>query len=156
MEDYCWYGQNQFPYLIPEYDLAKEIFKNRKKPSIEPGNVLLVLSDYDEYYFTPLYFKETEDTEGRPFYLENISNSILFAKTLMRTIVKYRLFACLSRHSINKGCKKTPLIEKLIDISDLVYTFCEVIAHIDLSRYFIKKRQTNFTSLFRRKRQSLR
>ena len=117
MEDCCWYGQDQFPDLIPEYDLAKEIFKNREKPSIEPGNVLLVLSDYDEYYFNSLYCKEMEDTEGRPFYLENISNSILFAKTSMRTIVKYRLFACLGRHSIKKDCKKTPLIEKLIDIS---------------------------------------
>ena len=32
---------------------------------------------------------------------------------------------------------KLPLeIEKLIDISDPVYTFCEVMDHIDLSRYF--------------------
>ena len=31
---------------------------------------------------------------------------------------------------------KLPLeIEKLIDISDPVYTFCEVMDHIDLSRY---------------------
>ena len=35
---------------------------------------------------------------------------------------------------------KLPLeIEKLIDISDPVYTFCEVIDHIDLSRYFVEK-----------------
>lgn len=35
---------------------------------------------------------------------------------------------------------KLPLeIEKLIDISDPVYTFCEVMEHIDLSRYFVKK-----------------
>ncbi len=35
---------------------------------------------------------------------------------------------------------KLPLeIEKLIDISDLVYTFCEVMNHIDLSRYFVEK-----------------
>ena len=33
---------------------------------------------------------------------------------------------------------KLPLeIEKLIDISDPVYTFCEVMDHIDLSRYFV-------------------
>ena len=95
-------------------------------PSIEPGNVLLVLSDHDEYYFHSLYYKETEDaeacdyygdanvgmfqdsylimaeeagidlryfphfkniefyseyTEGRPLYLENVGNSVLFAKT---------------------------------------------------------------------------
>lgn len=35
---------------------------------------------------------------------------------------------------------KLPLeIQKLIDISDPVYTFCEVMDHIDLSRYFVEK-----------------
>ena len=35
---------------------------------------------------------------------------------------------------------KLPLeIEKLIDISDLVYTFCEVMEHIDLSKCFVEK-----------------
>lgn len=35
---------------------------------------------------------------------------------------------------------KLPLeIEKLIDIADPVYTFCEVVDHIDLSRYFVAK-----------------
>ena len=36
---------------------------------------------------------------------------------------------------------KLPLeIEKLIDISDLVYTFCEVMDHIDLSGYFVEEK----------------
>ena len=30
-------------------------------------------------------------------------------------------------------------IEKLIDIADPVYTFCEVMDHIDLSGYFVEK-----------------
>ena len=35
---------------------------------------------------------------------------------------------------------KLPLeIEKLIAISDPVYTFCEVMDHIDLSKYFVAK-----------------
>lgn len=35
---------------------------------------------------------------------------------------------------------KLPLeIEKIIDISDPVYTFCDVMDHIDLSRYFVEK-----------------
>lgn len=35
---------------------------------------------------------------------------------------------------------KLPLeIEKLIDLSDPVYTFCEVMDHIDLSKYFVEK-----------------
>ncbi len=34
---------------------------------------------------------------------------------------------------------KLPLeIEKLINISDPVYTFCDVMAHIDLSKYFVE------------------
>lgn len=36
---------------------------------------------------------------------------------------------------------KLPLeIEKIIDISDPVYTFCEVMDHIDLSGYFVEKK----------------
>ena len=36
---------------------------------------------------------------------------------------------------------KLPLeIEKLIDISDPVYTFCEVMDHIDLSGYFVEEK----------------
>ena len=36
---------------------------------------------------------------------------------------------------------KLPLkIEKIIDISDSVYTFCEVMDHIDLSRYFVEEK----------------
>ena len=35
---------------------------------------------------------------------------------------------------------KLPLeIEKLIDLADPVYTFCEVMDHVDLSRYFVEK-----------------
>lgn len=35
---------------------------------------------------------------------------------------------------------KLPLdLEKIIDISDPVYTFCEVVDHIDLNRYFAEK-----------------
>lgn len=35
---------------------------------------------------------------------------------------------------------KLPLIlEKIIDISDPVYTFCDVMDHIDLTPYFVEK-----------------
>ena len=35
---------------------------------------------------------------------------------------------------------KLPLeIEIIIDVSDPVYTFCEIMDHIDLSRYFVEK-----------------
>ena len=36
---------------------------------------------------------------------------------------------------------KLPLeIEKIIDISDPVYTFCDVMDHIDLSKYFVESK----------------
>ena len=34
--------------------------------------------------------------------------------------------------------KSTAEIEKIIDISDPVYTFCDVMDHIDLSKYFVE------------------
>lgn len=149
--EYCkWYKQDKFSNLIPEYDLAKKKFQARKQPSIEPGYVLLVLSDYDEYYFNSLYYKETEDaapcnyygdahvgmfqdsylimaeevgidlryfphyknidfyreyTEGRPFYLGNIGNSVLFAKT-SKGLIK------LAPGERKKVCKENAEIEK--------------------------------------------
>ena len=43
-------------------------------------------------------------------------------------------------HNYTSRQLKLPLqIENLIDISDPVYTFCDVMDHIDLSRYFVEK-----------------
>ena len=43
-------------------------------------------------------------------------------------------------HNYTARQLKLPLeIEKLIDISEPVYTFCEVMDYIDLSRYFVEK-----------------
>lgn len=43
-------------------------------------------------------------------------------------------------HNYTARQLKLPLeIEKLIDISEPVYTFCEVMDHIDLSRDFVEK-----------------
>lgn len=36
-----------------------------------------------------------------------------------------------------KQLKLPLIIEKLIDISDPVYTFCDVMDHIDLTPYFV-------------------
>lgn len=63
IEDCCWLRQDDFPDLLPDYDLAKAKFKNREDHSIEPGKVLLVLSDHDEYYFHSLFFRETKNSE---------------------------------------------------------------------------------------------
>lgn len=119
--------QDKAPQLIPEYEKVKELYQGKiQYPTIEPGNVLLVLSNFDEYYFHSLYYQpegeeepldysghahvgtfqdsyliETddyriniryfphfqniscyaEDTDGRPWYIENIGDVPLYAKT---------------------------------------------------------------------------
>ena len=113
--------------LIPDYTALKEKYKGRRPlPSIEPGKVLLVLSNFCEYYFYSLYYRPdgadealksdgyahigtfqdsyligtenheidlryfphyqniefySEDTDGKPFYLENIGDAVLYAAT---------------------------------------------------------------------------
>lgn len=124
--------QEEYAELLPEYEKIKEIYKGKKEcPSIEPGKVLFVLSNFDPYYFNSLYYKETEDalpsvfmayphigtfqdsflvstedvkidlryfphygniefyterTAGKPWFLENIGSTVLYAKTSCGTI----------------------------------------------------------------------
>ena len=55
---YCLFNkQDKFPGLIPNYDEIKEKYKDSKtEPKMEEGNVLLVLSNFNEYYFHSLYY----------------------------------------------------------------------------------------------------
>lgn len=125
---YCSFRrQDEYPNLIPEYEKLKEKYKDTKdEPSIEPGKVLLVLSNFDEYYFHSLYYvpedSETGEcieyrawphigsfqdsylisaentslkyfphflniqiyqmiTNGCPLYIENVGDTVLYAKT---------------------------------------------------------------------------
>lgn len=49
-------GEKLREYL-PEYDKIKSLFYDRyPDPEIEPGKVLLVLANYEEYYFHSLYY----------------------------------------------------------------------------------------------------
>ena len=49
-------GEKLLEYL-PEYDKIKNLYYDRyPDPEIEPGKVLLVLANYDEYYFHSLYY----------------------------------------------------------------------------------------------------
>lgn len=112
---------------LPEYDKIKSLFYDRyPDPEIEPGKVLLVLANYEEYYFHSLYYVwqegakrsqytgcphvgnyqdsyliDTEDyridlryfphegnvefymeeTDGCPWYIENIGTVTLYART---------------------------------------------------------------------------
>lgn len=59
-------GEKLREYL-PEYDKIKSFYYDRyPDPEIEPGKVLLVLADYEEYYFHSLYYvwKEGEKRSG--------------------------------------------------------------------------------------------
>ncbi len=120
----CW------PQLIPKYDWVKSKYKGKRiEPSIDPGKILLVLSNHDKYYFHSLFYKGQEKlppieykayphigtfhdsflifaegmhfryfphyrniefyvevTDGKPWFLENIGDSLLYARTLLGTI----------------------------------------------------------------------
>ena len=122
-----WEKQDQYPDMLPDYIKIKEEYKDTTlRPTIEPGKVLLVLSNFEQYYFHSLYcipegvdqpceysgdahvgmFQDSylieadhgwidlryfphyqniefysEHTQGMPFFLENIGDVTLYAKT---------------------------------------------------------------------------
>ena len=125
---YCnFHRQEKAPQLVPGFEQIKEKYQGKLTyPEIEPGKVLLVLSNFDEYYFNSLYYQpegedepleydgyahigtfqdsyliNTEDyridlryfphyqniqfyaegTDGRPWYIENIGDITLYART---------------------------------------------------------------------------
>ena len=54
--------------FIPDYDYIKERYAGKiPYPEIEPGNILLVLSNFDEYYFHSVYCRETADSQPLDF-----------------------------------------------------------------------------------------
>lgn len=130
---YCDYDkQDEFPLFIPDYEIVKTEYKDKREcPSIEVGKVLVVLSNFDRYYFHSLYYLPegacekaayrscahigtfqdsyliwmeeqpinlsyfphfqniefySQDTDGKPLYLENIGDVPLYAKTFAGTI----------------------------------------------------------------------
>ena len=68
---YCRFRkQDEYPNIIPDYERLKEKYKDTiDYPSIEPGNVLLVLSNFCDYYFHSLYYvpRDSEDGERLEF-----------------------------------------------------------------------------------------
>lgn len=130
---YCDYDkQDEFPLFIPDYEIVKAKYKDKREyPSIEAGKVLVVLSNFDRYYFNSLFYLPegacekaayhscahigtfqdsyliwmeehpinisyfphfqniefySQETDGKPLYLENIGDVPLYAKTLSGTI----------------------------------------------------------------------
>lgn len=130
---YCNFKeQSKDSDIIPNFDKIKAEYEYKlEKHSIEPGNVLLVISNFDNYYFHSLYcvkqegedcinchgsahigtFQDSflvlsedysidlryfphfqyiefysEDTDGIPFFIENIGSTIIYAETSEGTI----------------------------------------------------------------------
>lgn len=66
---YCnWDEQDKMPALIPNYECIKE--KNRyglDEQIIDDGKILLVISNFDEYYFHSIYYKDIDSDEKAEF-----------------------------------------------------------------------------------------
>lgn len=67
LENCDFHKQDQFPELIPGYEEIKKKYKNKiKYPTIGPGNVLLVFSDYCEYYFHSIFYIPKGSKKRKP------------------------------------------------------------------------------------------
>ena len=54
--------------IFPEFEEIEKRYKGKKPVyDIEPGKVLLVLSNHDEYYFNTLYCKPDEESEEKDY-----------------------------------------------------------------------------------------
>lgn len=70
--EYCdWKNQEKNKKLVPEYEWIKKKYKDRIEcPIIEDDKILLVLSNFDEFYFNNLYFRPKGEKESIKFYAD--------------------------------------------------------------------------------------
>ena len=66
--EYCLFAeQDAFPDIISEYEELKKKYQGTiERPSIEPGKVLLVLSDFCDYYFHSVYYVPENSKDNNP------------------------------------------------------------------------------------------
>ena len=59
--EYCDFEkQDAYPDVVPNYESVKSIYKGKiSHPEIEYGKILIVLSNFNEYYFNSLCVKDT-------------------------------------------------------------------------------------------------
>lgn len=64
--EYCDFKkQDEYPELLPDYEEIKEKYKDKRQDhTIEPGKVLTVFSNYDDYYFHSLFYIPEGETEA--------------------------------------------------------------------------------------------
>ena len=65
--EYCDFEkQDKYPDILPNYEEIKEKYHGKMDyPSIEPGKVLLVLSNFCSYYFHSLYYVPKDSKDGK-------------------------------------------------------------------------------------------
>lgn len=60
--------QDLYVDVFPNYEYYKNKYKVEKEDPIEPGKVLLSISNYDSYYFHDIFYKEDESSEKMKFH----------------------------------------------------------------------------------------
>lgn len=62
----CFEKMKDNKELLPDYEALRAEYEGKGQPTIEPGNVLLVISDFCEYYFHSLYYVPADSKDGKP------------------------------------------------------------------------------------------
>lgn len=67
--EYCdWEEQDKTPALVPKYEYIKECYKGKScEKTIEDGKLLLVISNFNKYYFNSIYYKSMDSDEKAEF-----------------------------------------------------------------------------------------
>ncbi len=86
-------GQDKYPDAVEKYDELKALYNGRiSLPEIEHGKVLLVLSDFDEYYFHSLCVKDDKgqnaEYRGDP-HIGTFQDSYLISARTQNIDIRY-------------------------------------------------------------------
>lgn len=66
---YCkWKEQDKMPHIIPDYEhIKKNHVGELGEQTIDDGKILLVISNFDEYYFHSIYYKDSNSDKKAEF-----------------------------------------------------------------------------------------
>lgn len=127
----CFRRQDRAPGLLADYEKIKEKYQGKLiYPSIEPGKVLLVLSNFDEYYFHCLHYQP--EGENSPLEYAGVAHVGSFQDSFLIQTDDYRIDLRYFPHYQNIEFYSTdtdgkPLfIENIGDITLYAKTHCGV------------------------------
>ena len=112
--------------IIAEYDEIKERYeKKRYEPEIEPGKVLLVISNFDEYYCHSLFYRPDENSE-RAIYVTR-PHVGMYQDSYLITSMDYQIDLRYFPHygNIEFYCERTDGKEWYIENIGDVVIYCE-------------------------------